>query len=105
MIALLNAPVLTAFGTFAYEPIADDDAKRLLLSGFQSFIGHQVTCDILSQLLGVDIVMNRAQYEQQVGEQALVFRLKKRVAEGQVLKTIAEINAIGYELALLTRKS
>lgn len=103
MLTLLNAPVLTSFGTFTYEPVSVEDARVLLQTGFTSYIGHQSTCDILSKLLELEITMHRGQYEHQRGEQALVFRLKKRIEGGRVLTNVQEIEAIGYELALLTR--
>jgi len=103
MLTLLNAPILTSFGTFNYEAIKVTDAKALLRAGFTSYIGHQSTCDILSQLLEVEVPLHRGQYEQQTGDQALIFRLKKRIEEGQVLKTREEIEAVGYEFGLITK--
>jgi len=103
MLTLLNAPILTSYGLFTFEPINTEQAKELLKNGFQSYIGHQSTCNILSRILDENIVMNRGEYKQQPGKRALVFRLKKRINEGQVLNTIEEIESIGYEFGLLTR--
>jgi len=103
MLTLLNAPILTAYGSYNYEPVFVNEAKKLLQNGFHSYIGHQSTCDILSQLLETEIPMHRGQFEQQPGEQALIFRLKKRIAEGQVLHTREEIETVGYDFALLNR--
>ena len=103
MIFLLNAPVLTSYGTFQFEQIELIRARELLTNGFQSFIGHQSSCDILSQLLGISIPLNRGQYAQKPGEKALIFHLKKRIEEGQVLNTIEEIENVGYEFGLLIR--
>lgn len=103
MITLLNAPVLTSYGTFQFERIELIAAKELLRDGFQSFIGHQSSCNILSQLLEIPIPLNRGQYKQRPGDNALIFRLQKRIAEGQVLSSIEEIENIGYEFGLLIR--
>lgn len=103
MIFLLNAPVLTAYGTFKFEHIELIGARELLTDGFQSFIGHQSSCDILSQLLEIPIPLNRGQYEQKPGDKALIFRLQKRIDEGQVLNSVEEIEKIGYEFGLLTK--
>jgi hypothetical protein len=105
MLSLLNAPILTTFGSFTFEQVNIEQAKQLVTYGFQSFIGHQSTCDILSKLLCVTIPHYRGFYMQQPGEQALVFRLKSRIGEGQVLNTIEEIEAVGYEFGLLNRLS
>ncbi|MEO6542212.1 MAG: DUF1874 domain-containing protein [Ferruginibacter sp.] len=105
MLTLLNAPILTTYGTFAFEAVNREQAKDLVKNGFQSFIGHQGTCDILSQLHGVDVSLNRTQYFQQPGEQALILKLKTRAAEGVVLKTIEEIEACDYEFGILNRIS
>lgn len=103
MIALLNAPVLTAFGIFSFERVDMEKARMLAAGGVHSFIGHQSTCDILSLLLEVEVTLNRAQYQQQPHEQALVFKLTNRLAAGEVLNTLEAITAQGYELGLLER--
>jgi len=69
---------------------------------FQSAVGHQSTAEILTELLGVSVPMNRMSYAQGVGEKALVFKLKARAPEGVILSR-QEIEAIGYEFGLLLR--
>ena len=69
---------------------------------FLSAIGHQATADVLTELLGTPIFVNRIQYTQQEGEVALVFKLKARAPEGVILSK-EEIEAIGYEFGFLTR--
>ena len=104
MLTLLNAPILTTFGSFTFELVEIEQAKQLVTANsFQSFIGHEITRKFLSEKLGVVIHYDRGNYLQQHGEQALIFRIKKRLGEGQVLKTFEEIEAIGYEFGLLTR--
>lgn len=99
---ILNTSILTTFGSFSYQPLSLDEAKACVADGFESAIGHQSTADVVSTLLGVAVPMNRQQYSQCVGDNALVFKLKGRPPEGVILST-AEIEAIGYEWGLLTR--
>lgn len=103
MVTILNTSILTNYGTYSYEPLSLYEAQQLIENNsFQSAIGHQATADILTSLLGVTVPMNRIQYSQQTGDTALVFKLKGRAEEGKIL-TIAEIEAMGYEFALLKR--
>jgi len=48
--------------------------------------------------------MDRTPFEQQTGQQALVFKLNGRAPEGVIL-SIAEIEAMGYKFQLLTKIS
>jgi hypothetical protein len=41
------------------EQISLDEAKTVLADGFISAIGHQDTANVLSNLLGIDVPMNR----------------------------------------------
>lgn len=102
MVTLLNTSVLTNYGTYTYEPVTLEQAREIIAAGYNSAIGHQATADIASELLEVPVAVNRATYAQQVGEVALIFKLKTRVGEGRILNR-EEIDAIGYEFGLLTR--
>lgn len=104
MVTILNTSILTNFGSFNYEPLTLEESKVLVSEGFESAVGHQSTCDVLSSLLEKEVKMNRVQYSQKVGDVALVFKLKGRAEEGKIL-TAAEIEAIGYEFGKLTRLS
>lgn len=124
MITLLNTSIITAYGDFKFEPISLEAAQKyvepmecncydpricLYCGGsgitnplWQSAIGHESTAEILSELLGVKVPVNRQNYQQKVGESAIVFKLKTRAPEGVVLSK-EEIEKIGYEFGLLTR--
>ena len=107
MITILNTSILTQFGSYDYEPLTLEESKKLLSENnfdFQSAVGHQSTCDVLTTLLKVDISLNRIQYSQQVGDIALVFKLKGRPEEGKIL-SVKNIEQIGYEFGKLTRKA
>jgi len=100
MVTILNTSILTNYGLFSYNPLSLDKAKEMISGGFESAVGHQSTCDILSSLLGVEVKLNRVQYSQKEGDIAIVFKLRGRPEEGKIL-TIAEIEAIGYDFGLI----
>jgi hypothetical protein len=63
-----------------------------------SAIGHQATAEILSTLLDTKIEVNRVEVKLDLSDRLIVFQLRKRLSEGQVIKTREEIEAIGYDL-------
>jgi hypothetical protein len=69
---------------------------------FQSAIGHQATAEILTELLGVAVPVNRINYVQGVGDVAIVFKLRGRAPEGVILSR-SEVEQMGYDFGLLTR--
>jgi hypothetical protein len=105
----LNAPVLTTFGDFRFEKLtlkqakeiikefADDETKQI-----HSAIGHEVTAEVLTNLLEYKVEPNRINFIQTFEDVALVFKLKKRAPEGVVLN-LKEIEKIGYDFGLLTK--
>lgn len=103
-LVLLNAPILTSFGTFEFTQITTAEAKEIIKNAEQiiSAIGHPATAEIMSELLDYKVENNRIEFFQSVEDAALIFRLKKRIGEGQVLNR-AEIEAIGYEFGILKR--
>jgi hypothetical protein len=107
-ITLLNTSILTDFGEYEYKPLAADRAGYIARAfhgcgKLQSAIGHQATADILSELLGVPVEMNRIAYVQPVGHMAIVFKLKGRVPEGTILSR-EQIEAMGYDFGTLVRR-
>ena len=81
--------------------ISIDEAKELLEKEyFTSAVGHKATAELLTNILGVEIPFNRIQIELQPGDEVLAFLLKKRLEEGQVIKTVEELEQIGYTLWL-----
>jgi hypothetical protein len=109
-LTLLNTSILTSFGTYIYEPLTLEEA-RALVSEFQreektiqSAIGHQATAELLSGLLDYTVAINRMEFKQTVETAALVFKLKERPPEGKILSR-EELEEIGYEFGLLTRRA
>lgn len=103
-LVLLNAPVLTSFGTFEFAPVTVAEAREIVRRAEQveSAIGHAATAEVMSNLLDYQVETNRIEFFQTVGDVALIFRLKKRIGEGRVLDA-EEIERIGYELGLLKK--
>jgi len=99
-IYLMNSPVLTAYGAFNFQKITLEEAKEILKEGFVSAIGHEATAKLLTQLLGLEVKNNRIQVTMATGDVAIVFRLKTRLAEGQIL-SLEEIAKLDYEFGLL----
>lgn len=103
MIYLLNTPILTAYGQFAFSgPIPPAEACRLIAPGFCSAIGHQESATFLSALLELPIPVNRIAITMQPGDAALVLRLRARLPEGAVLSA-AEMARVPFELGWLER--
>lgn len=102
-ITLLNASILTAYGTFSFQPISLAEAKNLVRnSQIVSAIGHAATAEILSDLLEIEVATNRIDFFQSLDDTALIFKLKTRITEGKVLNRV-EIEEIGYEFGILRR--
>lgn len=108
-LALLNATIATTNGCYTIQTLSLESARSLVedylttyASELDSAVGHQSTADIMTALLGVEVPMNRQQFEQQPGQEALVFKLNGRPPEGAVL-TAEQIEEIGYTLKLMTR--
>jgi hypothetical protein len=103
-LVLLNAAILTAYGKFEFSPLSIEAAREIVRRAelVESAIGHQATAEIMTRLLDYDVETNRVEFFQTAEDAILVFRLKKRVGEGQVLN-LQEIEKIGYEFGLLLR--
>lgn len=102
-IALFNGTIATTDGVYKINSISLEDAKRLIdENGFISAIGHKATSEIMSDLFGRNISMNRIEFKQKVGQKAVVFKLNQRPPEGSILSR-EEIEKIGYRLKIMER--
>jgi hypothetical protein len=106
-IAILNTAIVTADGCYELKTVTVEEAKRLLAQHrgqVNSAVGHQGTADVLSELLGVPVPVNRQVYQQAVRETALVCKINGRGTEGQILDREG-MERIGFTLKVLTRTS
>jgi hypothetical protein len=100
-IVFLNTSILTCDGVFSMRTVTLDEVKALPGTIERlSAIGHASTAEILTELLGDKIAVNRIEYKQEPGDLAVVFKLKGRPPEGTILSR-NEIEAIGYEFKFL----
>jgi len=103
VITLLNSPVITAEGLFRYRRISLEEARALVAGEeIRSAIGHADTAKLVARLLSIGCPTARIGVKQQVGERALVFRLRERPATPGEL-SLEEVERIGYEWGLLDR--
>jgi len=78
--------------------ISVNEAKQLIAGKkVVSYIGHTATAQALSLLLSIPVETNRSMLKLERGE-LLVFTLNGRLAEGQTINSVEEINKIGYSL-------
>ncbi|MCX7858401.1 MAG: YddF family protein [Deltaproteobacteria bacterium] len=98
---ILNTPVLTGFGLFRFSKISIDEAKELAANAI-SAVGHQGAAEVLSNILGMEIKVNRAEILMEPGDIAVVFRIKRRLPEGAVLDA-EETLRLPYDLGKLER--
>lgn len=97
----MNAPVLTNWGKFDFSKKDVKDAKTILSRGFISAVGHKGTADMLSSLLEMEIPTNRISIKMEIGDVAVVFKLKERLPEGVVLSK-EELEKLSFEFGFLT---
>jgi hypothetical protein len=99
MVILVNGISPTMFPTpssLLLKKIDLDTVKEILGNGFVSAIGHQSTAEILTQLIGIQVQVNRVNVKTEYGDVLVVFSLKSRPPEGKIL-TREEIEQLGYE--------
>ena len=100
---VLNSPVLTDFGSYKYDIISVSEAREILKThGFTSAVGHEATATFMSQILKIDIPVNRVRIQMQPGDIAIVFQLLERLPEGKVLSE-KELRWVPFKLGLLVR--
>ncbi len=105
MLYVLNSATLPLVEGKAYlikaKQISVKEASELLKKEkFISAVGHEATAKALSNVFNVEIPYNRIQIFLDNGDKLIAIILKKRLPEGQVLKTVEELEQIGYTIWL-----
>jgi hypothetical protein len=106
---LLNSPIFSfprsdTEALFRVKRISLEEAKKVLEGRmFESAIGHDATAKALEILFKAWVPVNRVQVFFNVGDEALVFTLNKRLPEGEILSTVQEIEQVGYTLYYVKR--
>jgi len=103
MLYILNSSTLPLKSGKEYlikaKEISVEEAKKILQSEpFISAIGHESTAKALSNIFNVEIKYNRIQIFLDDGDKLITIILKKRLEEGQILKTVEELEQIGYSI-------
>ena len=84
--------------TLKTRPIMLEDVKALIKDKeILSFIGHEATAKLLSQLLLSEVPTNRTMYDPRPGDIAIVVRLKKRLEKPEDVKNVT-VNDIEFIL-------
>jgi len=79
---ILNSAVITSQGVYKYTIIPPEEAREWVLQGnWESRIGYSQTADHIEWLTGVRPPLNREAAVMGLGDEALVVRLKYRVAD------------------------
>ncbi len=77
---ILNSAVITLPGVYEYKLIDTKKMKSWLQDGnWESTIGYEETAKALEVISGIKIPVNRVQIKMQVSDEALVYRLTKRI--------------------------
>jgi uncharacterized protein ORF117 len=99
-LGLLNTSIITTTGTYKMVDLTLAQANK---DNLLSAIGHNATADVLTKLLGIDVPANRIVFSQDIGQQAIVLKMKGRLPDDVKDLTIDDMHQIGFDLFLLTR--
>ncbi len=101
---ILNSAVITSPGTYRYRLLSVEEAKRWLEGGFYSTIGYEETADAFERIFGVRPEVRRELIKMNPGDEALVFRLTKRLGDVSVKGHIGTEEVLAnLEIGLLER--
>jgi hypothetical protein len=91
-LVLLNAlvPVSDKPAIVISLPVTVEEAKEIVKKAekVESYIGHEATAKLLSQLFGREIPVSRAMYQPRNEDLALIVRLRKRLEKPEDVKNI-----------------
>jgi hypothetical protein len=90
-LVLLNAMVLPRKPMVVVSmPTTIDNVKAIVsvAEKIESYIGHSATAQLLSQLLSLEVLVNRGEYNPEAGDVAIVVRLKRRLERPEDVKNV-----------------
>lgn len=100
---IMNTTIVTNDGNYSLVTISEEEARNWASSSdFTSAVGHPGTAEVMSTLLGTEVVPNRVMVEFETGDEALVFKLNCRLPEGKVLSA-DELRDLPYKWKILKR--
>ncbi len=103
---IMNSAVISTPGRYSYRLVEMEEAIRWLSGNdWISAIGYPETASALSALTGVSIPANRQMVEMQKGDEALVFRLTRRVSNpGMKGSLTSDFVRQNYEIGVLKKE-
>jgi len=76
--------------TLKTRPVSLDIVRELIKEKeIESYIGHEATANLLTNLLNINVPMNRSMYDPKVDDVAIVVRLKKRLEKPEDVKNVS----------------
>lgn len=100
---LLNAGVITGPGVYEYRLVSPEEAAEWIQAGgWTSRIGYPQTAEWIERLSGVRPPLSREASPMQPGDEALVVRLKYRVADPSRKGEVLPVGPNDWEYGLLT---
>jgi hypothetical protein len=82
MLKLMNSAMMPVPGVYRVQKISPEQAREILKkhnNTFESYIGYEDTARFMSQILGVDVPVNRAETVLTDGDEILVCKLRYRL--------------------------
>lgn len=100
---ILNSAVITGEGTYRYKLITKDEAVNWLKQNtWESRVGYPVTAEHIYEISGIKPVLSRETTKMEVGDTALVVRLKYRVQKPEE-KKLQEPDPEDWEYGILEK--
>ena len=88
-----------AYGTWDVGPLSLNQAKLLVRAmEFESAVGHESTAEVMTNLLEVEVSMNRLTIVPKDGDSFVCFKLDRRPPEGAILdrETLEAVGCLLY---------
>ena len=106
MLYLMNTTMMpNPNGTYKSAVISLQEAKDIVKGDFTSAVGHTVTAELMSEVLGTAIRFNRMTVSLEDGDKMLCFKLKPRLGEGVLLSDKSDLETLGYDFVLISYAS